>query len=393
MHEIDPRKIGLFLRRKSEPDTFRPYKGATFCPPPFDLTPAAIADAEVEPALAANIAAACAGRRPAFLLTGGINSSTLVAIAREIIPTPVCYAADMGAGGDLGYARRVARALGVELREVAIDYGEADLDRHRRATRATGYLIPLNGNFVGVSGIAERAKRDGFDLLVEGTGGGEIYGGSLGLQGPGWIRAMRQRGELGRIGALKAWQGKGARYRQRAWTELLLRSRTASSWLDTQRWMLTRTVPRWTMELDAISRTFGIDIRSPMLEGAAPRYAMNDAAAFFVQGVPKHQLRAILGRSVGQDIAMQPDDQGFRLPVGRLLRATRPAMERVIARHFAQVRRFYPGFFAFRHLALQGHVVRAYAVAILMDALANPAVPISGFDETVARPSGEAVER
>ena len=241
---IDPGKLRRFMKDKSEPETFAPFKGITYrAPDPSRLTPTT----EVEEPLRRSLRADRAKGRAAFLLSGGIDSTALVALAYQDDPDIVCYTAQTDAGRDLKFARATANHLKVPLIEVPITRDRKTLERHRAVVAKTLQLLPLNGNFAGVSAIAEQASKDGFTVLIDGTGGGEIYGGSASHHGPIWIAEMRRRGRNDRLNELKAWIG------ERRWAKIEQASRRRefieADWRTSQEHMLTDWMPRWTMQV------------------------------------------------------------------------------------------------------------------------------------------------
>lgn len=120
----------------------------------------------------------------AFFLSGGLDSSAVVAMAKKCMPDRklVCYTIDPGAeamddegfGGDLYFARSVAAHLGVELREVKTD--TSDFEKLKpmvlQLDEPQADLAPLY-----VQAICRQAKIDGFKVLLGGTGGDDVFTG------------------------------------------------------------------------------------------------------------------------------------------------------------------------------------------------------------------------
>ena len=117
-----------------------------------------------------------------FFLSGGLDSSTLVALAKKIRPHQKlkCYTIksdnneDEGFSNDLFYARKVAKHLDIELIEI-----EIEVDVLNEFDKMIYYLdepqadiAPLN-----VLKICEAAKKDGIKVLLGGTGGDELFSG------------------------------------------------------------------------------------------------------------------------------------------------------------------------------------------------------------------------
>jgi asparagine synthase (glutamine-hydrolysing) len=119
-----------------------------------------------------------------FFLSGGLDSSLLVAIAKKNYPEILfpCFTIDINAWGshledftdDLSYAREVAEYLQVELNVVKVDVDIVkDFDQmiwHLDEPQADP--APLN-----VLNIAELARKKGIKVLIGGTGGDDLFSG------------------------------------------------------------------------------------------------------------------------------------------------------------------------------------------------------------------------
>ena len=118
-----------------------------------------------------------------FFLSGGLDSSLLVAIAKKLRPEKKlqCFTIDTttfaqseGFSNDLDYAKIVANYLDVELEVVSSDVDIAkDFDRmiwHLDEPQADP--APLN-----VLNISKRAAEMGFKVLIGGAGGDDVFSG------------------------------------------------------------------------------------------------------------------------------------------------------------------------------------------------------------------------
>jgi len=117
-------------------------------------------------------------------LSGGLDSSSIVAMMRRILPQAdvSCYCIGFedekeieGCPLDLPYARKVARHLGVRLNEIVVK----PEDMIKRLAELIYFLdepqadpAPINAMF-----IAERARADGVKVLLSGAGGDDIFSG------------------------------------------------------------------------------------------------------------------------------------------------------------------------------------------------------------------------
>ncbi len=114
-------------------------------------------------------------------LSGGLDSSAVVAFAREVCPDLQCFTilqkggAEEGVVDDLPYARRVAKHLGVRLDTVEIDSSRMAGDIERMIWQLDEPLAdpaPLN-----VLYICELARKQGAKVLLSGAGGDDLFTG------------------------------------------------------------------------------------------------------------------------------------------------------------------------------------------------------------------------
>lgn len=115
------------------------------------------------------------------LLSGGLDSSAVVAFARERSAGIRCFSIDLvggqeaGFAEDLPYARRVAQHLGVPLEVVEVDVGRMAADLERAVAQLDEPLAdpaPLN-----VLYISQLARKHGVPVLLAGTGGDDLFAG------------------------------------------------------------------------------------------------------------------------------------------------------------------------------------------------------------------------
>jgi asparagine synthase (glutamine-hydrolysing) len=137
-------------------------------------------------------------------LSGGLDSSAVVAFARELNPSLQCFtihnpgAAEAGFADDLPYARRVARHLGVTLHEVEVQPGDLAADLRWMLAQLDAPVAdpaPLN-----VVLICRAAREQAITVLLSGAGGDDLFTGyrrHLALQGERlwgwWPRTLRQQ--------------------------------------------------------------------------------------------------------------------------------------------------------------------------------------------------------
>lgn len=114
-------------------------------------------------------------------LSGGLDSSAVVALAKEQSPSIRCFTiasrggVEAGEEEDLPYARRVAKHLGVPLDVVEIDSSSMAADLERMVVQLDEPLAdpaPLN-----VLYISQLARSQGMKVLLSGAGGDDLFTG------------------------------------------------------------------------------------------------------------------------------------------------------------------------------------------------------------------------
>jgi asparagine synthetase B (glutamine-hydrolysing) len=114
-------------------------------------------------------------------LSGGLDSSAVVAFARETAPDLQCFTirqiggAEQGVTDDLPYAEKVAKHLGVRLHTVEIEASRMAGDLERMIWQLDEPLAdpaPLN-----VLYICELARKSGMKVLLSGAGGDDLFTG------------------------------------------------------------------------------------------------------------------------------------------------------------------------------------------------------------------------
>ncbi|MEI7968853.1 MAG: asparagine synthase C-terminal domain-containing protein [Betaproteobacteria bacterium] len=129
--------------------------------------------------LRSSVGEALESGRVAAFLSGGTDSSTVVGMMREVTgQSPRGYSIGFDAEGydEMEYARIAARAFGVDHREYYVT--PADLVTGIPQV-AAWYDQPFgNSSAVPAYYLAKLARADGFDTLLAGDGGDELFGGN-----------------------------------------------------------------------------------------------------------------------------------------------------------------------------------------------------------------------
>lgn len=114
-------------------------------------------------------------------LSGGLDSSAVVAMAQEVSPAIDCFTIDTGAvrdagvADDLPYARRVAKHLGVKLHEIQVDSPRMEADLERMVFQLDEPLADPAA--LNVLYISQLARQHGVKVLLSGAGGDDLFAG------------------------------------------------------------------------------------------------------------------------------------------------------------------------------------------------------------------------
>ena len=114
-------------------------------------------------------------------LSGGLDSSAIVAFAREQNPAIQCFSIDVAGGqddgvtDDLPYARRVAKHLGVPLQVVTVDAQRMAADIQKMVVQLDEPLADPAA--LNVLYISELAREQGIKVLLSGTAGDDLFTG------------------------------------------------------------------------------------------------------------------------------------------------------------------------------------------------------------------------
>ena len=114
-------------------------------------------------------------------LSGGLDSSAIVAFAKEINPDIHCFTIESvgghekGTTDDLPYARKVAQHLGVPLDGVSINANRMAGDLERMVSQLDEPLADLAS--LNVLYISKLAREQGMKVLLSGSGGDDLFTG------------------------------------------------------------------------------------------------------------------------------------------------------------------------------------------------------------------------
>lgn len=145
-----------------------------------------------------------ADRRVGLLLSGGIDSSLLLAVLHRmgLQDQVTCFTGDAGKSDDARYAEACITQLGIDAVRLPLDYSATGMDAFLHACRHQEKPFPLIGNVLAMPQMYAEIARHGVPVVLDGTGGDEIFAGY-------WDRYSRfalweavQRGDEGWITTL-----------------------------------------------------------------------------------------------------------------------------------------------------------------------------------------------
>ena len=271
----------------------------------------------------------------AMFLSGGVDSTALLAMMTRLNPQPVtAYTTGFNEGVDeRHHARNVAKALGA--RHVEVDFGERDfwqlLPRVAAAVDDPAADYALLPTFKLAQVAAEEVK-----VVLCGEGGDELFGGYgryRSVMRP-WIfggRVMRHKGIFDGTGLLtrplQGWRdGIAASEHQESRAG---RSRLAvAQAVDCADWLPNDLL----VKLDRCLMAHSLEGRTPFLDPRMAAFAFSLPDRLKIRkGAGKYLLKAWLNRILPMAEPFNPK-RGFTVPVGRWIADKGPRLGPLLAR-------------------------------------------------------------
>ena len=113
----------------------------------------------------------------AVVISGGVDSTLISTVAHKIDKNITFITGDSGVGKDLYFSKKLAENLNIELNEIKFNYQHDIIKRIENMTKI--FEIPLNlyGQVVAMNILYEKVSNLGIRVLLDGSGGDEIYSG------------------------------------------------------------------------------------------------------------------------------------------------------------------------------------------------------------------------
>jgi asparagine synthase (glutamine-hydrolysing) len=291
-----------------------------------------------------------------LLLSGGVDSSIVLAglVKKGVQDQVRCFIGETGRSEDALYAKKCVEQLGLEATVINMVYNERAFDRFLKMCGHYEKPFPMLGNSMAMSEMYEAIHAFNVPVVLDGTGGDEIFGGYWDRQFPFAVQdAIRHRdwqsvARMRRSG--KAfWYELGWRRAKLASAQLLLAipgikhksnavrdfcsrdvlKATSRDPLDDRsisfQEALYRDVERgrlgeWIWHNDRNAMMSSIENRSPLLDYRLTRFIGTGAAKKFVGQWNKHELRSAFDGLVNLPTQWRVQKQGFRWAARRFFR-------------------------------------------------------------------------
>ena len=130
--------------------------------------------------LSDSVASRLVSDRPVgLLLSGGIDSSLLLSImvSMGLQDQVKIFMGDTGRSDDYEYAKRSVEHLGLPAETVVLDYNDNTFERFLKICWHHEKPFPLNGNAMAMPQMYEAIESEGIPVVLDGSGGDEIFGG------------------------------------------------------------------------------------------------------------------------------------------------------------------------------------------------------------------------
>jgi asparagine synthase (glutamine-hydrolysing) len=309
-------------------------------------------------------------RKVGLLLSGGIDSTLVLSVIHSagLQDQVHCYIGETGRSEDADYAKRCVAQLGIDASVIDLGYGSDTLTRYLDMCLHQEKPFPFLGSSMGMSEMYEHIARDDVRVVLDGTGGDEIFGGYWDRQYP---VALREAFATGDFQWLRSSLPKAPRPAARLVTALgntLLRNERfeldfralrkrftpPSTTLGFHRVSAASPDPlarpparftealirdaspggrlgEWIWHNDRNAMMSGIENRSPILDYRLVPFMGTGYATKYVQQWNKHQLRKVFDAFTPLPTQWRQQKQGFRWNGRLFLKQNREGILDIIA--------------------------------------------------------------
>lgn len=296
-----------------------------------------------------------------LLLSGGVDSSLLLSIAsaRGLADRVQCFIGETGQSEDADYARRSAAQLGIPAQIVDLGYDSQTFARFLSICRHQEKPFELLGNSMAMAEMYEKVSARGIPVVLDGSGGDEMFGGYWGRHFRYAVTTAMQTGDYGWLARsflanplapdryLRPWRQRNKGPLSTTTPDRLVAYARSNGRLvgdtdplaDRRRTFdeaLALDVTRgrlgeWLWQNDRNAMMSSLENRSPLMDYRLAPFLRSGYAKKFVGRYNKHELRSAFDRFAPLPTQWRTQKQGFRWSRPRFVRENAKAVIDLIA--------------------------------------------------------------
>ncbi len=286
-----------------------------------------------------------------MFLSGGVDSSVVASIANFKDPNLI-HLTSQTTDQDNYYSKLLAEEKDLDLQEVDLNE-EAIVDTLKDMTKYFELPIPVYGISLGMNQMFKEAHFRDLKVVLDGTGGDEIFGGYHDFYGPSLLEGYIRRGNflgllsfiyysfISKYNALSAFKTLLNRFLARIFghndflddnssydlvnpfflkKRKMFLPRNISDLLSMQQFDVTRgRLQTWLQLNDLNSMMYSIETRNPLLDYRLLDYLGMKEKYKFSKGYNKFLLRQLLSRLTSVNIAWRRDKKGMTFSFSNLV--------------------------------------------------------------------------
>ncbi len=282
-----------------------------------------------------------------LLLSGGIDSSLILSILHYagLHENVRCFIGETGRSEDAAYAKQCAAQLGIEPTIIDLSYGGDTFRRYLDMCRHHEKAFPFLGNATAMAEMYEHVSGHDVPVVLDGSGGDEIFGGYWDRQFPPAVCDALRRADVGWLAtsimnspsaAARNFKLLRKAFRKSRFTNRLRRrgspiyrtlglDRIDIPSTDPLEWPRFRfldalladvrpggRLAEWIWHNDRNAMMSGIENRSPLLDYRLAKFIGTGYRHKFRGAWNKHELRSVFDRFVPLPTQWRKEKQGFR---------------------------------------------------------------------------------
>jgi asparagine synthase (glutamine-hydrolysing) len=310
-------------------------------------------------------------RKVGLLLSGGVDSTVILSAlhAMGLADQVHCFIGETGRSEDAAYAKKCVEQLGIEATVVDLGYGKDTLSRVMAMCLHHEKPFPFLGSSIAMAEMYERVAEHDVRVVLDGTGGDEVFGGYWERYYPAAVEDAISGGDVDWLeeswkyaegekslivqGALRRFSG--GLFGMRRFKPVQKRFSPAAITLGLHRGggapldplvgfkgSFEETVLRdvspggqlgeWIWHNDRNSMMWGVEGRSPILDHRLIPFMGNGYGMKFYRQWNKYQLRRLFDALTPLPTQWRQQKQGFRWNGKEFLRENRDEiLERIVS--------------------------------------------------------------